>query len=779
MIKFLDIEKFCKGLKPVTNTIIAGRNNQLTDDGLGSQFIFGAENSTDRKKTFSYIDLNCKVIHPAAYRVLTQLDRRIEKFISTEKLYSLDKDGNLSEDDENGMGGLENLYEIFPKIQFRAGTEKREDFITLLKQAYKDGVLFVTKIIVIPPDYRNMYQDESGNWVIDNLNDIYIEILRKAHQMKGVRRGSLYDLLNFNVQKSIMKHDDYIRGKIAKKSGLIRQQLLGKRVDLSGRGVITPGPDLTSDEVGIPLRSAVILFEPFMMRDLLYTNRVDRELLKKEVTQFTGLELSIDSLKLVLKAIKNDDDIPKSLYDIIWESAEVAMSGRVVLLKRDPALHALSIRAFYPKLTRGSTIRLSTLVISGFNADFDGDQMAIFHPLSDEAQTEAREKMMRSQGLDSSTAMTFGLNKEMYVGLYYLTKDVAGSGPSSTVTPEMLNTAVNPYTHVVFRGHRTTMGRAIFNNCFPSDFRFIDELANKTIVNKLIQEVSEKYDNDILKEVVNRLKNAGFKFAMLAAPSISLDDLDVPQEIEDLKKQLKGKSPEEVQKIVDKIEVLLKKHLKGTGLGDLADSGASKGWDQIMTMLGTKGIGKDPEGKLLPVIDRSLADGMTNEQYFIGSQSARAGIIDRVINTADTGYFARKLAYVLNSVEASKTVLDCKTPLTLSVSLNNYFMKSLTGRYIVKGGKVIPFNPKDFKSGDIIQLRSPIFCRSPQLCHYCYGKLLAKHRSPYVGIVAAQSIGEKGTQMIMRTFHMTKVTITRKDMLSDILSNNPIAGLTK
>jgi DNA-directed RNA polymerase subunit beta' len=455
------------------------------------------------------------------------------------------------------------------------------------------------------------------------------------------------------------------------------------------------------------------------------------------------------------------------------------MSGRVVLLKRDPALHALSIRAFYPRLTRGSSIRLSTLVVSGFNADFDGDQMAIFHPLSDEAQTEAREKMMRPQGLDSSDAMTFGLNKEMYVGLYYLTKDVVKSGPSSTVTPEMLATSVNPYTHVVFRGHRTTMGRAIFNNCFPSDFRFIDELVNKKIVNKLIQEVSEKYDSDILKEVVNRLKNVGFKFAMLAAPSISLDNLDVPQEIEDLKKQLKGKSPEEVQKIIDKIEVLLKKHLKGTGLGDLADSGASKGWDQIMTMLGTKGIGKDPEGKLLPVIDRSLADGMTNEQYFIGSSSARAGIIDRVIHTSTTGYFARKLAYVLNSVEASKTLLDCKTNMTLSIKLNPHFMRSLWGRYIVKNGKVIPFDPKTYKDGDIVHLRSPIFCRSPQLCHYCYGNLLAKHQSPYVGIVASQSISQGSTQLIMRSFHMTKVTFERKDMLSDIISNNPISGLTK
>ena len=377
MIQFLDIKKFKQGLKPVTTTEFFSKPGEWHPEGLFSEIIFGPEESTERKKTFSYIDLNALVIHPSAYMLLIQLDRKIEKFISTEETFKVNSEGVLTPDPD-GVTGISEFIKLLPKIKFRGGTETRDKFILKIKAAIKDGNVFIDAIPVIPPTQRDAYQDEKGMWVYDELNDHYIALIRRAHQIKSASKsGALFDLLNLELQKAVVAHDKFIRKKIQKKSGLIRSSLLAKRTDFSGRAVITPGPNLKVNEIGIPLRMAASLFEPFIIHRLFHSGGVNQNNLAKAVKNFTQLELSIDSIKVVFKAIKNGDKLPQDLYKIIWDATEVAMMNRSVLAKRDPALRAESIRGFKPILVEGNTVQLCTLQVGGFNADFDGDSCQV------------------------------------------------------------------------------------------------------------------------------------------------------------------------------------------------------------------------------------------------------------------------------------------------------------------------------------------------------------------------------------------------------------------
>ena len=244
MIEFLDLNKFKRGLKPITSAEMFSKPGEFHPDGLFSESIFGPEESVDRKRVFSYINLNANVIHPTAYGVLIRLDMKIQEFLSSQETFSVDNKGILTRD-PNGVTGISEFMKIFPKIKFRGGTLDRERFIKKVTNAFEQNLLTVDIVPVIPPDQRPAYQDQKGMWIIDELNDYYTILMRKASQMKGASKaGPLFDLLNFELQKAVLEHDKFIRKLIQKKRGIIRSQLLGKRTDFSGRAVVTPGPQL-------------------------------------------------------------------------------------------------------------------------------------------------------------------------------------------------------------------------------------------------------------------------------------------------------------------------------------------------------------------------------------------------------------------------------------------------------------------------------------------------------------------------------------------------------
>ena len=780
-IKFLDVDRFVRGLNPVTTAEFRTRAGEFHPDGLFSEKIFGVENSRDRSQTYSYINLNTPVIHPAAFIIFKRIDKKLIDFFSTEKLFTI-QDNGLYFETKKGITGIKEFIKAFPKLEFKAGTPAREGLIEVLKENYKNGTLFIDKVPVIPPELRPAYADEKGQWIIDELNPVYIGLLRRATQIKGIgKSGALFDLLNYNLQLAVNSHDKYIRTKISKKHGLIRDKMMGKRVDFSARAVIIPGPKLKINDVGLPLRIGILLFQPFIIHHMLYSKRYPRYAeLESEIKSYTDSELSVDTIKRVMKGIKDDDKIPESLYELFFEVCEIVMKGRVVILKRDPALHDGSYRAFNPVLTRGSEIELSTMQVASFNADFDGDQMAVYHPLSDQAQKEAKEKMMRGVGSKSSNAIMYEISKEMGLGVYLMTKATKLKTSPIAVTIDDLKKANNPYIPVRFRGHNTTMGRAILNASFPSDFKWIDGQVTKSDINKLIPEIIDKYGDEASANIFTSVKDVAFKFATIGASSLTLDILDIPDSILRLKEKLIGSSPEEADKLLKEMEVLLIKHLKDTGLYDLIESGSGKGWGQPMQMLVAKGVIADTSGKLLEPIKGSFSEGLTNIEYFNAAGGARKGMADRALNTATTGYFTRQLVYVLSPVEAHPTLKDCKTKRTVQIRLNNDLIKRMSGRYIIKSGKIVLFKKSDYKPGDVVDLRTSIYCESYKLCHTCYGNLLKRHKSPYVGVLAGASIGERGTQLIMRTFHTGgAASIVIRDVLQDIIENDPMIEVSK
>jgi hypothetical protein len=423
---------------------------------------------------------------------------------------------------------------------------------------------------------------------------------------------------------------------------------------------------------------------------------------------------------------------------------------------------------------------MCTLQVGPFNADFDGDQMGFFHPLSDEAQKEAIDKMTRLVGSESEEAVMFEISKEMVVGLYTMTKNVKRLQSPIAVSEADLENATDPYIPVKYRGQNTTMGIAIFNSAFPPSMPFIREQITKKIVNGLINVIIKKYGEPETIKIYSKLEKIGFKFATLAGSSITLDMLNMPDSIKEMKKKIAGSSPEEVSQLEDQMIKIMKDHLKGTGLYDLMESGAGKGWSQPKQILIAKGMITDTKGRLLDPIEGSFADGLRTTEYFQAAAGARKGMADRALNTADTGYFTRQLVYMLSPVEADGKKKDCGTKRTVSFKLSNKLIDKLDGRYYIKGTQIMRFERKDFKAGDNINLRTPIYCESPKICHTCYGDLLKRHKSPYIGVMAGSKIGERGTQLIMRTFHTGgAATISVANVLEDILENDPLLRMNK
>ncbi len=775
MLKLLDVNDFAKGLKAVTSTEYFTRTvGEWHPEGLFSEIIFGPVGSKERREKYSYIHLNSKVIHPTAYKLLIQLNRKLEQFLSSEITCILSEKGELVED-PNGTSGISAFIKMFPDMKIRGESPTRDKVIRVLKKAYDDNLLFIDKTPVIPPAFRDATEGDDGKWMFDPLNDKYLTIIRQAFQVRTTKSGPLFDLLNFGLQKAVNDHDAFIKAKIGKKFGVIRANLLGKRVDFSGRAVITSGPTLKVNEIGVPLRLAVSLFEPFIIYYILYSGRVDKERLTNAFDSYLNLDVSVDSVKKVMKAVKSVDTIPEDLYNLIYEAAEISMAGRVVLAKRDPVLHGESVRAFFPILTKGNTIEMSSLQVGGFNADFDGDQMALFHPITKEAQEEAKEKMMRPLTGKTFESMNFEISKEMATGLYLISKAEPSTEKAfTTVDKDQIEKAINPFEPVNFKGKNTSMGRAVLNYCFPKDYKFVDRVITRKIANALVRDILKEYGDDAAKEVATRLKTQGFKWATLFGPSITLDMLDIPKEIYDLKKKLDGATTEQAVLILEKMKRILVAHLEDTGLYDFVDSGAGKGWDQPMQILAAKGIIADPKGNILPVIKSSFAEGLKPVEFFNASSGARKGIIDRVINTADTGYISRQLIMLLNPVELHPNLKDCGTTKYLGLKLDSgsEAIRRLSGRVVYDRG-LRPFVAEDHKVGDVIKLRSPIFCKSLKVCHTCYGSLVMKHRSPFIGVLAALNIGERGTQLIMRTFHTGGAAkIQKKDIIQDIVDNN-------
>jgi DNA-directed RNA polymerase subunit beta' len=684
--------------------------------------------------------------------------------------------------------------------------------------------MILTTLPVIPPDLRPMVQLDGGRFATSDLNDLYRRVINRNNRLKRLLELGAPDVIVRNEKRMLQEAVDSLidnsqRGKalsrrgrrelkslsdmLKGKKGRFRRNLLGKRVDYSGRSVIVIGPQLKLHQCGLPKTMALELYRPFVIAKLVeysYASNV------KGAKRFIERER------------------PE-----VWEVLEEIIKDRPVLLNRAPTLHRLGIQAFEPILVEGKAIQIHPLVCAAFNADFDGDQMAVHVPLSQKAVEEARELMLSTRNLlkPADGEPIVGPAKDMVLGVYYLTVETPGQkrGDGRVFVDldevEMaynlgqvdihahiklqVNTWYNEKSERYLRPQKriveTTVGRALFNRVLPEEMRFINEILDKGGLQKLVGKCYQVVGAERTTDIVDDIKNIGFKYATRSGTTIAISDLTVPKEKQeivsrtleeqnDLEKQFRRgllTEQEQNERIIemwtrarDEVAKAVAANLDPAGsIAIMAKSGATKGgFSTIGQLAGMRGLMADPSGRIIPLPIRSnFRDGLTALEYFISTHGARKGLADTALRTADAGYLTRRLVDVAQ--DQIVNTRDCGTESGIWIRRKDDVAGQSFGERIL--GRMAASRIVDPKSGEVIvdrnqmieeaslqrlmsagveqvYVRSPLTCQIEHgICVLCYGRDLGRGRlveiGAAVGIVAAQSIGEPGTQLTLRTFH--------------------------
>ncbi|MDQ5962727.1 MAG: DNA-directed polymerase subunit beta [Patescibacteria group bacterium] len=734
--------------------------------------------------------------------------------------------------------GAEAIYEIFKTVDLKeleakivkqlekAGAlerEKAEKRLSLVRSFINAGIrpewMFMTVIPVIPAGIRPMVALEGGRYAASDVNDLYRRVINRNNRLKKLMEIGAPDVILRNEKRILQEACDALIDNSARhgqdavmsqsqkrqlkslsdnlkgKQGLLRGNLLGKRVDYSARSVIVVGPSLALNECGLPKHMALELFKPFVISKLL-----ERE----HAFNIRGAN------KLI------EDGIPE-----VWAILEECIQGKYVLLNRAPTLHRLGIQAFNPRLIEGNAISLHPLVCQAFNADFDGDQMAVHLPLSVAAQEEARTLMAANRNLlrPGSGDSIVNPRMDMVLGTYWMTKEIEGekgegkyfASPNEAITAYdfgivsfrakviVMPSEKEKYAKFEGRPFETTVGRLLFNSVFPSEFPYINEEVTIKKMNGIVDEVILEYGLDRAPTIIDKIKSFGYKYATVSGTTWNIDAIKVPVQKAGIvaegwenaarvdvdydegllsSEERYEKTIEVWQSVRSRIEKLMPETLvKHGSVYDLITSGARGSIAQVIQMAGMKGIIVNNSGKYLdyPVIS-SYKEGLTPLEYFITTYGARKGNSDTALKTAQAGYLTRRLVDVAQ--DAIITELDCGTKESKVVRTENALgiivpiSKAVRGRVlaediVVDGSVVFKKNHLVTKDDAVtiekagateVRVFSPLMCESLHgICQKCYGLDMGRNKKvdlgEAVGIVAAQAIGEPGTQLTMRTFH--------------------------
>jgi len=705
--------------------------------------------------------------------------------------------------------------------------------------------MIMDTVPVIPPDLRPMVQLDGGRFATSDLNDLYRRVINRNNRLKRLLDLGAPDIIVKNEKRMLQEAVDALidngrRGRpvtgpgnrplkslsdlLKGKQGRFRQNLLGKRVDYSGRSVIVVGPNLKLYQCGIPKAMAIELFKPFVMKNLVQN----------------GLTHNIKSAKRMVERMQPE----------VWDVLEEVIKEHPVLLNRAPTLHRLGIQAFEPVLVEGKALKLHPLVCTAFNADFDGDQMPVHVPLSAEAQAECRFLLLSPNNLlkPSDGEPVTVPSQDMVLGIYYLTLEKNGEKGEGSIFKDE-NEAILAYSngnislHSKIKVRRTlvidgitksklipiTVGKVILNEAIPQDIGFVDRsiednkfkyeidfLADKKSLGKIITRCINKHGSTNTAKVLDEIKVLGFKYSTKGALTVSVSDMEIPE--------VKDKILDEAQIEVDKVsrmfrrglmtdderyekvislwekanENLTKALLEGLGRYNniymMANSGARGSNNQIKQLAGMRGLMASPSGRTLEIpIKSNFREGLSVLEYFVSAHGARKGLSDTALRTADSGYLTRRLVDVSQDIiirewdcsketeeipnmeiSAFKDVEEIIVP--LSDRLRGRFSAEdiyhpETGELIVKSDTMIsPDEAEQVERAGVlkVKIRTILTCRSKiGLCSKCYGANMASGRivriGEAVGIIAAQSIGEPGTQLTMRTFHTGGVS-TNEDI---------------
>ncbi|MFZ5646708.1 MAG: DNA-directed RNA polymerase subunit beta' [Bacillota bacterium] len=701
------------------------------------------------------------------------------------------------------------LKEVTGQRKIRA--IRRLEVVEAFRKSGNRPEWMIMKVIpVIPPELRPMVQLDGGRFATSDLNDLYRRVINRNNRLKRLLDLGAPDIIVRNEKRMLQEAVDALidngrRGRpvtgpgnrplkslsdmLKGKQGRFRQNLLGKRVDYSGRSVIVVGPTLQLHQCGLPKEMALELFKPFVMKRLVND----------------GHAHNIKSAKRMVERVRPE----------VWDVLEEVISEHPVLLNRAPTLHRLGIQSFEPVLVEGRAIQIHPMVCTAYNADFDGDQMAVHVPLSAEAQAEARLLMLSAHNiLNPKDGRPVAIpTQDMVLGSYYLTMEKQGARGEGKYFMDA-NEAILAYDNGAISLHakikvridgqmlETTVGRIIFNEVIPRQIGYINRVADKKELSKIVDECYRELGFAATGTLLDGIKKLGFHYATKAGVTIGISDITIPEK----KKEIIAQTDQEVEKVETQYRRGLitedERYRKIIGLWNdatenvtkalmetldrfnpvymMATSGARGNIQQIRQLAGMRGLMADPSGRIIDLpIKANFREGLTVLEYFISTHGARKGLADTALRTADSGYLTRRLVDVAQDVIVRE--VDCGTTEGIEVSEikdGSEVIEKLEDR--IKGRVslediVDPGNGEVFVSkGDVIsnkqsdrivkigikkvKIRSVLTCKSRYgVCIQCYGKNLATGQmvdiGEAVGIIAAQSIGEPGTQLTMRTFH--------------------------
>ncbi len=727
--------------------------------------------------------------------------------------------------------GAEAVYELLKEIDLKKLSEelrqelkessgqrkiratRRLEVVDAFKNSGNFPQWMIMEVVpVIPPELRPMVQLDGGRFATSDLNDLYRRVINRNNRLKRLLDLGAPEIIVRNEKRMLQEAVDALidngrRGRavtgpgnrplkslsdmLKGKQGRFRQNLLGKRVDYSGRSVIVVGPELKMYQCGLPKEMALELFKPFVMKRL-----VDK-----------GYVHNIKSAKRMVERIKDE----------VWDVLEEVIKKHPVLLNRAPTLHRLGIQAFEPILVEGRALQLHPLVCSAYNADFDGDQMAIHVPLSTEAQAEARLLMISKNNIlnpkDGRPVVT--PTQDMVLGSYYLTTIEDGAKGEGKIFANY-EEALHAYEHNVVALHakikcriedriiETTIGRLIFNYevPFPKGLGYCNYEVGKKELGQIVADCFKRLGISVTSTLLDGLKRIGYKYSTKGGITVSVSDLDVPtdkvkiladteDEVNDIEKQYRRgliSEEERYQNVIslwsEATENVTKRLMKTldplNSVYMMANSGARGNIQQIRQLAGMRGLMADPSGRIIDLpIKANFREGLTVLEYFISTHGARKGLADTALRTADSGYLTRRLVDVAQDVIVRED--DCGTDLGIEVEVITAgseviekLEERIEGRFTKediinpKNGEIIVAENEEIteqKAKEIVEcgikkvvIRSTLTCRTRHgVCRKCYGKNLATGNlvdiGESVGIIAAQSIGEPGTQLTMRTFH--------------------------
>ncbi len=804
-LKLFDYNKWVKTLKEVSNPKYI-ENNKFTRNGLFSQQIFGPiksyhcvcnkltfrgkrstmkkcpncgveiTSSNIRRERYARINLPFKILNPLFYFIICEnkytIRNIIDSILQYKEIYYIEnneiKTVNSEEEKEGKtfLVGIDGILEIV-KILYGDKTDPVSKFIN-----ENFDQIAIEDIVVIPPAFRPCTKTGGvdSNFIADEINKHYTSLLMSCNSFKKllIENSPIDDYFIFNfksIQNKAIELYQFILDKLSKKRGLIRSNILGKRVDFSGRAIITPDPELNLDECGIPYWMILEILKPQLSSYL-----VDSKIKKRynSATDLIDLCINNESLKL---------------FKVVKEFCK----DKVCILNRQPTLHRLSILGFKVIPHEGKTIKIHPLVCSAYNADFDGDAMALYFPVTEKSEEDVKNKISIWNNLLSPTDGNIVAvpNQDIVLGIYALTKE--------SKTDNM----------VIYKGKEITEGRKKFNDCLPIDYPLVNRVIGKNELYVILNRIALIYKNEP-KKVINTLdaiKKLGFQHSTKLGFTLNILNM-YSDKLEEYSKELTGEIKKDL--VLMKAEKVIKE-LKSLPFSIFVDSGARGSWDQVKQLVYCRGYVADSNNQIRKnIIRTNLISGLTPDDFFNSSYGARKGLLDTAMSTGSSGYITRQLIYSTNFIEIvdepyiekellkfeksnkdpelnlseekvkiAQKLNDCGSTEYLEFTISTKpsearkQIKSIVGRYYLNNEGNLSKIPewlsiKDEKVyeelyGKTLKLRTPIYCNNKKICHVCYGDNYKTLHSSQIGIIATQAIGERLTQLVLRTFHTSGV----------------------